>query len=188
MLHRIEISRVVQLGLEIEDGKLLGFEAAALKTDRMLRPALWQQLLELHQETIIERVCGPRRQPLPRGRKAPFQCPGCNGTKASVGAVTDRDSACCLVVWVVSSSALLRWAVAVAAGSPPCCSCWASSQACESLPVLLVALHRLPPRRHSPKQLTISPQRQAPHRRSGASNNWCEMPDDDAISPSHAAT
>ncbi len=77
MLHRIEISHVVRLGLETQDGKLVGFEAAALETDRTLRPALWQQLLESHQETIIERVCGPRRRPLARGRKAPFQCPGC---------------------------------------------------------------------------------------------------------------
>lgn len=77
MLHRIEISRVLRLGLETQDGKLVGFEAAALATDRTLRPALWQQLLESHQETIIERVCGPRRRPLARGRKAPFQCPRC---------------------------------------------------------------------------------------------------------------
>lgn len=77
MLHRIEISRVVRLGLEAPGGKLLGFEAAALETDRSLRPALWRQLLESYQETIIDRVCGPRRRPLPRGRKAPFECPGC---------------------------------------------------------------------------------------------------------------
>lgn len=77
MLHRIEISRVVELGLETEAGKLLGFESAALETDRTLRPALWQELLESHQEAVIERICGPRRQPLPHGPKAPFQCPRC---------------------------------------------------------------------------------------------------------------
>ncbi len=77
MLHRIEISRVVRLGLEIEHGKLFGFEAAALETDRTLRPALWQEPLESHQEAVIERICVPRRQPLERGRKAPFQCPAC---------------------------------------------------------------------------------------------------------------
>lgn len=77
MPHRIEVSRVLRLGLETEDGKLLGFEAAALKTDRTLRPALWQQVLESYQETIVERVCGPRRHPLARGRRAPFQCPAC---------------------------------------------------------------------------------------------------------------
>lgn len=78
MLHRIEVSRVLRLGLETPDGKLLGFEAAALETDRELRPALWRSVLEAHQEQVIERVCGPRRRPLARGRKAPFRCPACS--------------------------------------------------------------------------------------------------------------
>ena len=77
MLHRIEVSRVLRLGLETPDGKLFGFEAAALETDKELRPALWRNVLEGHQEQILERVCGPRRQPLARGRKAPFHCPAC---------------------------------------------------------------------------------------------------------------
>lgn len=68
---------MLRLGLETPDAKLLGFEAAALERDRELRPALWRSVLEAHQEQILERVCGPRRRPLARGRKAPFRCPAC---------------------------------------------------------------------------------------------------------------
>lgn len=68
---------MLRLGLETQDGRLHGFEAAALETDRRLRPAIWQEVLEAHQEDILERVCGPRRRPLVRGRKAPFECPAC---------------------------------------------------------------------------------------------------------------
>ncbi len=78
MLHRIEVSRVLRLGLETPDGRLLGFEGAAVATDQQLRPSLWRDVLEAHQEQVLERVCGPRRRPLPRGRKAPFRCPACD--------------------------------------------------------------------------------------------------------------
>lgn len=77
MLHRIEISRVVELGLETPDGKLLGFERAALQSERHLRPSMWIEVIETYQETILDHVCGPRRRPMPRGRKAPFECPAC---------------------------------------------------------------------------------------------------------------
>lgn len=81
MPHRIEVSRVLRLGLETEDGKLHGFEASALETEQGLRPAIWQEVLEEHQEKTLEHVCGPRRRPLARGRKAPFECPACGRSR-----------------------------------------------------------------------------------------------------------
>lgn len=77
MLHRIEVSRVLRLGLETPDGTLVGLEAAALESDAELRPALWTEVVEAFQDKILDHVCGERGCPLPRGRKAPFRCPGC---------------------------------------------------------------------------------------------------------------
>lgn len=34
-------------------------------------------LLETYQDALLDEVCGARRAPLIRGRKAPFRCPAC---------------------------------------------------------------------------------------------------------------
>lgn len=81
MPHRIEISRVLRLGLEAPDGTLLGFEAAALKTEGELRPSIWTEVIEAFQEQILDHVCGARHHPLPRGRRAPFCCPACGSDR-----------------------------------------------------------------------------------------------------------
>ena len=78
MLHRIEVSRVLRLGLEASDGTLLGFEAAALRSEGEVRPAIWVEVIEAFQEQILDHVCGSRHRPLSRGRRAPFHCPGCD--------------------------------------------------------------------------------------------------------------
>ena len=75
MLLRFEINRELQLGLDAPDGNLLGFETAALATERALRPGLWESLLEEYQERLLDQVCGLRRKPV--SRPAPFTCPGC---------------------------------------------------------------------------------------------------------------
>lgn len=75
---RSEVNRDIRLGLESRDGTLFGFEGAALDTDRDLRPELWASVIERHQEVVLDHVCGRRRQPLPRGRTAPFRCPNCS--------------------------------------------------------------------------------------------------------------
>lgn len=81
MLHRIEISRVLRLGLETLDGTLLGFEGAALESESELRPSIWAQVIEAFQEQLLDHVCGARHRPLPRGRRAPFQCPSCRSDR-----------------------------------------------------------------------------------------------------------
>lgn len=77
MLHRIEISRVVELGLETPDGTLLGFESAALQSERGLRPLMWAEVIHEYQSKILDHICGQRYAPLPRGRRASFRCPAC---------------------------------------------------------------------------------------------------------------
>jgi len=75
---RSEVNREIRLGIDSRDGKLLGFEAAALATDQSLRPQLWSAVIERHQELVLDQVCGLRHRPLGRGRTAPFACPGCS--------------------------------------------------------------------------------------------------------------
>lgn len=81
MPHRIEVSRVLRLGLDAPDETLLGFEAAALESECELRPSIWTEVIEAFQEHIVERVCGPRYHPLPCGRRAPFRCPACGSDR-----------------------------------------------------------------------------------------------------------
>ena len=76
MLLRVEVSRELRLGLEAHD--LIGFERSAVAADRELRPEIWAGLLEAYQDALLDGVCGARRAPLIRGRKAPFRCPACN--------------------------------------------------------------------------------------------------------------
>lgn len=76
MLLQVEVSREVSLALEGSD--LRGFERSAISAERDLRPALWGELLEAFQEALLDHVCGARRAPLPRGRRAPFRCPACD--------------------------------------------------------------------------------------------------------------
>lgn len=77
MPHRVEISRELLLGLESPDGRLLGFEGAAVGRETTLRPAMWAAVIEAFQDQLLDHVCGQRHHPLPRGRRAPFCCPAC---------------------------------------------------------------------------------------------------------------
>lgn len=61
---------MVRLRLETPDGKLLGFEAAALESDRDRRPEMWGQVLETYQERILDHVCGPSPAVAPRSKGA----------------------------------------------------------------------------------------------------------------------
>ena len=76
MLLRVEVSRELRLGLEAQD--LIGFERSAVDAERELRPEIWAGLLEAYQDAVLDAVCGARRAPLTRGRRAPFRCPACN--------------------------------------------------------------------------------------------------------------
>lgn len=79
MLLRVEITREIRLGLEGRD--VVGFERSAIAADRELRPRIWAGLLEAYQEAVIDRVCGARRAPVGRGRRAPFRCPACGNER-----------------------------------------------------------------------------------------------------------
>ena len=70
MLLRVEVSPEVRLELEGSDA--VGFERSAILAERDLRPAMWTELLEAYQEAVLDHVCGARRAPLDRGRRAPF--------------------------------------------------------------------------------------------------------------------
>ena len=76
MLLRVEVSRELRLELEAQD--LIGFERSAVDAERELRPEVWAGLLEAYQDVVLDAVCGARRAPLTRGRRAPFRCPACN--------------------------------------------------------------------------------------------------------------
>jgi len=76
VLLRVEVSRELRLGLEAQD--LIGFERSAVDAERELRPEIWAGLLEAYQDAVLDAVCGARRAPLTRGRRAPFRCPACN--------------------------------------------------------------------------------------------------------------
>jgi hypothetical protein len=75
VLLRVEVSPEIRLGLEGDD--VVGFERSAMLAERDLRPAMWAELLVAYQEAVLDHVCGVRRAPLERGRRAPFQCPAC---------------------------------------------------------------------------------------------------------------
>jgi len=79
VLLRVEVSREIRLGLEGHD--VVGFEHSAMVAERELRPAIWAGLLEAYQEAVLDRVCGLRRSPLSRGRRAPFMCPACGSER-----------------------------------------------------------------------------------------------------------
>lgn len=75
MLLRVEVSPEVRL--ELGGSDVVGFERSAMLPERDLRPAMWAELLEAYQEAVLDHVCGARRAPLERGRRAPFRCPAC---------------------------------------------------------------------------------------------------------------
>jgi len=79
VLLRVEVTREIRLGLEGRD--VVGFERSAIAAERELRPGIWAGLLEAYQEAVIDRVCGARRAPLSRGRRAPFRCPACGSER-----------------------------------------------------------------------------------------------------------
>jgi len=81
VLLRVERTCEVVVGLATRDGSLVGFEGSALEAEPAFRPSIWARLLEDYQERILEHVCGPRRRPLVRGRRAPFQCPACGAKR-----------------------------------------------------------------------------------------------------------
>lgn len=81
MLLRVERTCEVVVGLATTDGSLLGFEGSALEAEPAFRPSIWARLLEDYEERILEQVCGPRRRPLTRGRRAPFECPACGADR-----------------------------------------------------------------------------------------------------------
>ena len=98
MLLQVEVSRELRLGLEAHD--LIGFERSAVAADRELRPEIWAGLLEAYQDALLDGVCGARRAPLIRGRKAPFRCPACNREQGgSGGGAAVPGAGSCSHVW-----------------------------------------------------------------------------------------
>lgn len=81
MLLQVERTCEVVVGLATGDGSLVGFEGSALEAEPTFRPSIWARLLEDYQERVLEHVCGPRRRPLVRGRRAPFKCPACGADR-----------------------------------------------------------------------------------------------------------
>lgn len=79
MLLRVEVSPQIHLQLEGQD--VIGFERAALAAECEIRPQIWVRLLEAFQDEVLDHACGPRRSPLPRGRKAAFRCPACGSER-----------------------------------------------------------------------------------------------------------
>jgi hypothetical protein len=98
VLLRIEISRLLRLGLRSPDGRLLGFEESALESDRELRPSVWKEVPEAYQEELLDHVCGPVVAPCradARRRSVARTAPEAGGF---IGAVTALACGCCSAV------------------------------------------------------------------------------------------
>src|SRR3989337_2389318 len=89
VLLRVEVSPEVRL--ELEGSDVVGFERSAMLAERDLRPAMWAELLEAYQEAVLDHVCGARRAPPERGRRAPFRCPA-HGAEPLAGGLPMRST------------------------------------------------------------------------------------------------